>query len=295
MAAVYEAQRALDYTFTGVTSEFVRPEWEVLLERFRAEVEGPETDDDDLFGDLDFHEPDKFKLITIIDRMAEIGEDAAESLLAAWKLAVEPLIAAMSDVDERMRRNAAKALGALGDARAFQPLIAALSDADEDVRGSAVSALGMRGDARAVEPLSIRLSNEENYSVFNEIITALGRIGNLQAIQSLTELASNDKFAIELRQQAIRQLGKISDDQAISSIIDLMKDNDNDIFNTSVNTILKLFTSNDQKIRQNLLVHNESLKTASDRLKQQLALMKSKLHKLDAAQSAADGDSDDDL
>jgi HEAT repeat protein len=55
--------------------------------------------------------------------------------------AVEPLIQALQDDDESMRRGAAESLGKLGDPRAVQPLIAALHDKDEFVRDAAAEAL----------------------------------------------------------------------------------------------------------------------------------------------------------
>jgi HEAT repeat protein len=62
-------------------------------------------------------------------------------------------IAALKDNDWWVRRDAAEALGEIGDARTVEPLIAVLKDKDRDVRWHAASALGEIGDARAVDPL----------------------------------------------------------------------------------------------------------------------------------------------
>jgi HEAT repeat protein len=68
---------------------------------------------------------------------------------------IEPLIAALGDVDAGVRRNAAWALGHLADAeaQARRKAAEALGDVDAGVRHVAAWALGQPGDARAVVPL----------------------------------------------------------------------------------------------------------------------------------------------
>ena len=61
---------------------------------------------------------------------------------------VEALIAALEDEDKSVRRDAAKALGDIGDARAVEPLIAALKDESKYVRGRVMVVLGRLGDVR---------------------------------------------------------------------------------------------------------------------------------------------------
>ena len=66
--------------------------------------------------------------------------------------AVEPLIAALGDADEGVRKAAAEALGQIGDARAVEPLIGALKGRDDRVRkaaAGALEALGWQSDRAA--------------------------------------------------------------------------------------------------------------------------------------------------
>jgi hypothetical protein len=67
---------------------------------------------------------------------------------------------------------AARAMGETGDERAVEPLINALGDKREDVRRAAAEALGKLGDRRAVEPLS-RTLNDNYASVRDQARRAL--------------------------------------------------------------------------------------------------------------------------
>ena len=58
---------------------------------------------------------------------------------------MEPLAQALKDDDPRVRRQAAWALGVLGDSRATSGLIGALKDSDAGVRRQAAWALGVIG------------------------------------------------------------------------------------------------------------------------------------------------------
>jgi phycocyanobilin lyase alpha subunit len=96
-------------------------------------------------------------------------EDLGLRYYAAWWLgkfrvttteAVDSLITALSDEEDRapdggfpLRRNAAKALGKLGEPKAVISLIKCLECDDYYVRESAAQALEMLGDSRAIPPL----------------------------------------------------------------------------------------------------------------------------------------------
>lgn len=95
--------------------------------------------------------------------------DVSLRYYAAWwlgkfrvrdEMAIQSLIAALSDEDDRtelggypLRRNAARALGKLGDRRAVSPLIECLSCADYYVREAAAQALGQLRSPEAIPPL----------------------------------------------------------------------------------------------------------------------------------------------
>lgn len=96
-------------------------------------------------------------------------EDVSLRYYAAWWLgkfrirenaAIERLIELLNDESDRtenggypLRRNAARALGKLGDLRAVPGLIACLECSDFYVREAATQALGMLGDSQAIPHL----------------------------------------------------------------------------------------------------------------------------------------------
>jgi phycocyanobilin lyase subunit alpha len=112
--------------------------------------------------------------LTVEQAIANLtGPDLGLRFYAAWWIgrfnvrddrAVARLIDALSDEADRtpeggypLRRNAARALGKLGDHAAVPGLIAALDCADSYVREAAAESLGMLGDRAAVPMLVARL------------------------------------------------------------------------------------------------------------------------------------------
>jgi len=105
-----------------------------------------------------------------------VEERAAEALREIGEPAVEPLIKALGDSDEYVRKKAAEALGKIGDARAVKPLIKALGDSDMGVRENAAWALGEIGDARAVDALSELVVHDKNKYVREAARDALRKL-----------------------------------------------------------------------------------------------------------------------
>jgi len=97
--------------------------------------------------------------------------------------------------DENVCRCAAVGLGLLGDRRALEPLLAALEDVDWPRRHSVAEALGYLGDQRAIEPL-IKLLRDCRDEVVLLAAQALGKLGAARAVPELTWLQSHceDRF-----------------------------------------------------------------------------------------------------
>ncbi len=136
-------------------------------------------------------------------------EDTSLRYYAAWWLgrfrirdaeAIEALLEALQDESHRaadggypLRRNAAKALGKLGNPIAVLPLIESLSSGDYYVRESAAQSLEMLRDPRAIRPLLQLLEGGLDNATYVEgkphlrqpveaAIEALGTLGSTEAI-----------------------------------------------------------------------------------------------------------------
>lgn len=137
------------------------------------------------------------------------GDDLGLRVYAAWWLgrfrvrepaAIENLIKALVDEDDRtvaggypLRRNAARALGKLGDQRAVLPLIQCLSCSDFYVREAAAQSLEMLGDPAGIPTLIQLLENQVPGTLsapeqldlaqpYDAILEALGTLRAAEAI-----------------------------------------------------------------------------------------------------------------
>jgi len=163
-------------------------------------------------------------------------------------LAVEPIIAALKDEDERVSKIAVKALTGRSEQRAIKALktredkhkqvreivaearlktdthsvkrlIGLLQDEESNVRSAAVEVLKDFGDIQAVEPLIIALQDE--YIRFDAAI-GLGRIRDIRAVEPLINLLKDKSLLV--REASIQALGQIGDARAVESVIVALKD-----------------------------------------------------------------------
>ncbi len=184
--------------------------------------------------DLIQRQPDPFeKSLELFMTHPEAGVRAAVAeVLSDLKdtRAVEPLLAALSDLSPDVREAAADALGVIGDTRAVEPLIILLNDPKFYIRFSATRALGRIGDARAVDPLIKTLQSDLQDRVREGAAEALGQIKDFRVVEPLQNALLQDSFSW-VRQKAAEALGGIGDARAVDSlIIALLNDPDVESF-----------------------------------------------------------------
>jgi HEAT repeat protein len=167
------------------------------------------------------------------------------------QLVLEGLLARLGDEDESVRWMAARALGALGDARAVEGLLVRLENEDGRVRVIAAWALGRIGDARAVEGLLMRLEGEDG-SVRASAAGALGEIGDARAVEGL--LARLEDEDGRVRASAAGALGEIGDVRAVEGLLARLEDEDGSV---RASTVEALGQIGDARAVEGLLVRLE--------------------------------------
>jgi hypothetical protein len=121
---------------------------------------------------------------------------------------LKSVISKLKDGAWRVRKNAAEALGRIGDSKAVKALVEVLKDGHEYVRENAAEALGRIGDSKAVEALIRALKDEEEVVVVRgKAARALGAIGDAGAVGAL-EVALKDESE-DVRKNAAEALEKI--------------------------------------------------------------------------------------
>ncbi len=157
---------------------------------------------------------------------AFVRRNAAEALgRIGDENAVDPLKEALKEEyeDAGVRRNAAEALGRIGAKEAVDGLIEALKD--EVVSEYAAEALGRIGAKEAVDGLIEALKDE---IVSEYAAEALGKTGRKEAVDGLIwALANGNKF---VRRNAAEALGRIGAKEAVDRLIEALKDAHEDAF-----------------------------------------------------------------
>jgi HEAT repeat protein len=133
------------------------------------------------------------------------------------------LLQQLKDKNAVVRREAAWALGRLGDQRAVPALMQALKDKDWKVRKYAAWALGELGDRRAVPALSQALEDILFWPVREAVAMALGKLGDYGFSALLQALKYGSP---NVRKTAAYALGRLGEPRAVPALMQALKDKD---------------------------------------------------------------------
>ena len=180
----------------------------------------------------------------------------------------ELLVDLRTSNSEKVRYNAARVLGEMGDANAVEPLIDVLkNDRNGSVRLYAARALGELGEVSATIPLIESLREDRNVDVRVRAARALGRLGGKEVVEPLVEalndenpatdalieigdvatdslIESLDSEKVNVRCDATRALGEIGNAKAVDYIINMLKD---EWVNVRIYAVTSLGKLNDTK------------------------------------------------
>jgi HEAT repeat protein len=123
---------------------------------------------------------------------------------------VSALVPLLHDKVKAVREEAAGALAAIGTA-SIPSLVLALRHDEWLVRLHAVEALGKLRSPEAVQPLLFALFNDRDSAIREDVVRALGDIGDAGAVEFLFKVLDEPG----LRPLAVEALGKIKDSRAV--------------------------------------------------------------------------------
>ncbi|MEG4113204.1 MULTISPECIES: HEAT repeat domain-containing protein [unclassified Microcoleus] len=159
-------------------------------------------------------------LLRLEDGDKSVRREAAQALGGlgnASERVINALLLCLKDGDKWVRLDAASALGSLGNTSetVINALLPGLKDADNSVRSSAASVLGSLGNASeaVISGLLLGLEDEDN-SVRRSAAEALGKLGNAsEAVINtlLLDLKDEDNLVRALAAEALGNLGNASE------------------------------------------------------------------------------------
>lgn len=137
------------------------------------------------------------------------------------------------------RRDAAEALGEMGNESIIPELIEALNDSNELVRQAVVEALGRRG-GKSIVPVLIGVVKDEAESpkVIAQAIYALLNIEDNSAIPVICKSLEHED--LNVRRAAAAVLGKMGDKEAVPSLISALRRKDKKIFSDVATALWKI-------------------------------------------------------
>lgn len=166
----------------------------------------------------------QFKPDDVEESQEEQREEKTES--ADTESRQEPdydsLILDLSSRTSSVRRDAAYALGELGDERAREPLIEALRDPLGIVRAIAAESLGKIGKADDIGIIAKLFSDREEL-VRERIVVALEKISDPAAIDVFLTALKSSKIE-GMRVAAARSLGHFKDERIFDTLISALRD-----------------------------------------------------------------------
>jgi hypothetical protein len=117
----------------------------------------------------------------------------------------------------------------LKENRNADALLKLLGDSDWEVRRDAAVALGELGEHGALDALLAMLKNGDEQLVIKGIITALGDIGDFRAFDTLVEIIRTERPSLVAA--ACESLGKLQREEGVAPLIDALA-SDNDLVRT---------------------------------------------------------------
>ena len=167
----------------------------------------------------------------------------------------------LSELYNKIRSNAADALGKIGKMNKDEPiikdvienLISFLNNSDDKIRIGVISALGNIGKKSYLMSLINALEDSDTY-VRVSVVYALEQIRSVDANRALKEIAKSDTSSL-VRRRAIDALSIINKSEAVSILIEGLKDGDDGVKSNSASELGRIGDSKSCEYLMDLLIN----------------------------------------
>jgi len=144
-----------------------------------------------------------------------LREAAVSSLEKVNIGSARPLIELLHNPDPLVRKQTCQALGKVRDPSTVKSVIKQLADRELSVRFAAISALGAMGNSQAVKPLMELLSDK---AVAFSAVEALGQLSDPRAFEPLVALLS-DRRLMPFAAEALARIGDLRAAKPLASLL----------------------------------------------------------------------------
>lgn len=226
--------RELRPTYMPIFSRFAEDGVEALLEQLvYAELAKDRRVLFDAIVELGKGQPMLLRMLT--DDRWYVVRNAVE-LLGEMKAhqAEKAIIDCLRHPEARVRRSATVALTHIGTRTALAAVRDAMRDASAEVRLQVCVALSTQKEAALLPTIVDALDKEEDVEVQRALLTALGRIGTVDAVKRLASFAEPEgrlfrRKSTATRLAAVKALAEARTPDAIGILQDLSNDRDRDV------------------------------------------------------------------
>jgi HEAT repeat protein/tRNA A-37 threonylcarbamoyl transferase component Bud32 len=170
---------------------------------------------------------------------------------------IRHLLSALEDDDWWVRSRASDALAAIGGTKVMNAVLELIRDENENIRRSAIEILNQTTDPRAVKHL-VAATQDQDWWVRERAADALGAIGDAAAVAPLVTMLGGDVKSVPA---AIRALGKIGENKALSKISPLLNSPEKAIRLEAIKAVAKLA---DPSMVENVKAQLQPLMTGAD-------------------------------
>ena len=160
---------------------------------------------------------------------ASLKRAISTALTKLGESSVDPLLLALKDIDETVRRRATMVLGQMWQI----PELIDLCDSEVEIRRRAAVSLGELGDARTLSPL-LAVLRDSDEKVRHNAIASLGRICQ---IPELIQLGNDSAL---LRQKAAVALGGLGDKRTVQPLVAALRDSNRKVRKCAARALRKL-------------------------------------------------------